>query len=183
VLNSGEAGGESLLRESEAGEEFLMVEGGAGGDGVESPTEHSRILIPVRSLAEWRRLLSEAGRASSLHGIASSPHGIALLLFTAAWCSACKTLLPEVERLSSGLRLQGMLAAIADVDEAEDLAAEVGVTALPTVFIYRAGGVASESAGGAAGGKLGERVGEVRGADVAALRAMLGEVGGWGAEG
>ncbi|CAM9178207.1 unnamed protein product [Choristocarpus tenellus] len=87
---------------------------------------------------------------------AAGPEGLVLLDFGAGWCKNCKRLLPTIERMAS--EHAGKLTVLAvDVDEAEELADEHGVTGVPHFVILRAG----------------EKVGEYRGSTEADLEAAV----------
>ena len=73
----------------------------------------------------------------------------------AVWCSPCKTIAPEVVKLSkkyTSTRFYKL-----DVDEVPDVAQELGVRAMPTFLLF----------------KNGEKVGEVVGANKPALEAAV----------
>ncbi|KAI4230815.1 MAG: hypothetical protein L6R40_007925 [Gallowayella cf. fulva] len=73
----------------------------------------------------------------------------------ATWCAPCKTIAPEIVKLSNShpdARFYKL-----DIDEVPDVAQELGVRAMPTFVIF----------------KDGEKVGEVVGAHVETLRAKV----------
>jgi len=75
--------------------------------------------------------------------------------FYATWCGPCKQIAPFVVKLSEEYKDANFLKV--DVDELSDVAAEVGVHAMPTFMLFRKG----------------EKVGEIVGANPAALKAAV----------
>jgi thioredoxin 1 len=75
--------------------------------------------------------------------------------FTATWCGPCQRIAPAFEKLS--LDFPHVTFVKVDVDENQETAMECGVSAMPTFKAYVAG----------------KEVGIVRGADEAALRALV----------
>lgn len=75
--------------------------------------------------------------------------------FYATWCGPCKQIAPFVEKLSKDYTEATFLKV--DVDELTDVAAEVGVRAMPTFMLFRKG----------------EKIAEVVGANPAALKAAV----------
>jgi thioredoxin 1 len=63
-----------------------------------------------------------------------------LVDFWAEWCGPCKMLGPIVDELATE---QGDAAVIAklDIDDAQEIAAQYGVTAIPTIIIFKGGEV------------------------------------------
>lgn len=61
-----------------------------------------------------------------------------LVDFTAAWCGPCQALAPVLEEISK--EMAGRLSIVkVDVDEAPDAAATYGVTAMPTLVLFKNG--------------------------------------------
>eukprot|EP01117_Protostelium_nocturnum_P005633 TRINITY_DN2033_c0_g1_i1.p1 TRINITY_DN2033_c0_g1~~TRINITY_DN2033_c0_g1_i1.p1 ORF type:complete len:187 (+),score=52.22 TRINITY_DN2033_c0_g1_i1:48-608(+) len=85
-----------------------------------------------------------------------------LVDFSASWCGPCKQLTPRLEKLikESGGRLQ---LAIVDVDESEELASQMQVSAVPTVFGYNQGNVVDSFMGLLDEAKLNEFAGKLIG--------------------
>lgn len=75
--------------------------------------------------------------------------------FYATWCGPCKTVAPVLEDLSK--KYPTVQFRKVDVDEAEDLAIEYGVTAMPTFILF----------------KKSEPLGKVVGANVSAITNAL----------
>jgi len=59
--------------------------------------------------------------------------------FYATWCGPCKVIAPKLESLWKGSdKFKNNIAVYkVDVDEAEDVALELGISAMPTFFFYR----------------------------------------------
>ena len=70
-----------------------------------------------------------------------------VLDFTATWCGPCQRIAPAFEAMAS--EMPDVLFLKCDVDELGELAAELGVTSMPTFLLFRAG----------------ENIGSLRGAD------------------
>jgi len=95
----------------------------------------------VTSMTEFKKFISE--------------DKVTVVDFFATWCGPCKQIAPFVEKLSKEFDKNNFLKV--DVDEVSDVAAEVGVRAMPTFMVFRNG----------------EKVAEVVGANPAALKAAV----------
>ncbi|ORY97940.1 thioredoxine 2 [Syncephalastrum racemosum] len=84
-----------------------------------------------------------------------SSEKLVLVDFYATWCGPCKLIAPKLEKLAEAY--PDVIFAKVDVDEAADIAGEVGVRAMPTFMYYKAG----------------EKVGEVVGANIANIEKEL----------
>ncbi|KAM4710555.1 thioredoxin-like [Discoglossus pictus] len=78
--------------------------------------------------------------------------------FTAVWCGPCQKIKPVFEQLSK--KHSDVVFYKADVDEANDVASECGIRAMPTFQFY----------------KCGKKIGEISGADPAALEKKIQEL-------
>lgn len=93
---------------------------------------------------EWEALLADAGDR------------LIVVDFTATWCGPCQRIAPAYEKLAEAHEDAALFVKI-DVDELGDLAAELGVTSMPTFLFLRDGQV----------------IDTLRGADEEGLRAMI----------
>lgn len=80
---------------------------------------------------------------------------LVIIDFWATWCGPCKVIGPVFEKLEAQYPNIGFFKC--DVDDQEQVAAEVGVKAMPTFMLF----------------KQGEKVGSVVGADPNKLKAAL----------
>ncbi|KAF2651054.1 thioredoxin-like protein [Lophiostoma macrostomum CBS 122681] len=69
--------------------------------------------------------------------------GVTVLEGTAAWCSQCKAIAPEVQRMVQEYQDKGAEVRfyIYDVDETPDIAQELGVRQMPTFSIFKDGDI------------------------------------------
>jgi thioredoxin 1 len=82
--------------------------------------------------------------------------------FYATWCPPCKQIAPIYNQLSTTHSSPGKLAFVkVNVDEQRELAAQYGVTAMPTFLVF----------------KDGQKIDEIRGADVRRLKSVVEGVG------
>lgn len=72
---------------------------------------------------------------AELDQILSSFGGVVLVDFFATWCGPCKMLSPVLEELAEDFAGKELRIIKIDIDEAGELAAEYGITSVPTVFI------------------------------------------------
>jgi thioredoxin len=58
--------------------------------------------------------------------------------FWATWCGPCKAMNPAIESLAK--ELEGKLKVVKlNIDEAQEKAGELGITAVPTLMLFKAG--------------------------------------------
>ncbi|KAF1990600.1 thioredoxin 1 [Aulographum hederae CBS 113979] len=97
-----------------------------------------------------------------------STHTYVLLDFTATWCGPCKSISPIFAQLAKSYSVPSLLAfAKVDVDAAQDIARQYGVSAMPTFMAFKEGKLVAVN---------GKR--EIRGADVRSLTAAAEKLGG-----
>lgn len=77
---------------------------------------------------------------------ATIKEGITLVDFWAPWCGPCMMQGPIVERVAEKVGDTAKVAKV-NVDEAQRAAAELGVRAIPTVFVFKDGKVAEQFVG------------------------------------
>lgn len=66
--------------------------------------------------------------------------------FWATWCPPCKRIAPFVEELADDFAGRAKVVKI-DVDEAADVAAQFGITSVPTLMVFKGGKKVEEVAG------------------------------------
>lgn len=99
-----------------------------GGDGAEPPKPAEKLIA-----AEAMHVVKESSEVAKL----SEASKLVVLDFGAAWCKNCSKLRPFCESLA--LRMGEVAFASVDIDEAEELVEEYGVTAVPH-FVMLTGG-------------------------------------------
>ena len=67
-----------------------------------------------------------------------------VLYFTAAWCGPCKMFKPVVEQVSAET---GVSINYIDVDQQADLAAQYGISSVPTILVENGGSVVYRNSG------------------------------------
>ncbi|MDR3209469.1 MAG: thioredoxin [Oscillospiraceae bacterium] len=72
--------------------------------------------------------------------------GATLVDFWASWCGPCKLVAPVIEELSEQYADRVTVAKV-DVDANESVAASYGITAIPTVILFRDGEEAARFVG------------------------------------
>ncbi|RSL84438.1 hypothetical protein BHE90_002799 [Fusarium euwallaceae] len=80
----------------------------------------------IKTTAEFKELISTTDKA-------------VLVDCFATWCGPCKAISPILSKLSDQPDLQSVEFVKFDVDELPDLAAALGVRAMPTFFVFKDG--------------------------------------------
>ncbi|MEL3905956.1 MAG: thioredoxin [Treponema sp.] len=70
----------------------------------------------------------------------------ALVDFWAPWCGPCKMLGPVFEEAEKEIGTKAVVAKV-NVDEQQDLAAQFGITSIPTIVVFKNGKETSRSLG------------------------------------
>ena len=86
----------------------------------------------VKTLSELKKILEE--------------HKLVVLKFSADWCGPCKRIQGEMEKLAHANRGKIAFCHI-DVDEAQEIAAEYNISAMPTLKFIKEFKVVSEVVG------------------------------------
>ncbi len=72
--------------------------------------------------------------------------GVCLVDFWAEWCPPCRMVAPTVEELASEYEGKAKVAKL-DTDANRDTAAKFGITAIPTLIVFKGGEVAKRFTG------------------------------------
>ncbi len=99
--------------------------------------------------------------------------GIVLIDFWAAWCGPCRQFAPVFERVSE--RNTDAVFAKVDTEAEPELAQMYGITAIPTLVVYRDGIPVFGQPGAMREGDLEDVLRQVRDLDMAAVREQYDE--------
>lgn len=76
---------------------------------------------------------------------AKTASGTTVVDFTASWCGPCKAIAPFFEEMAT--KYTSVQLVKVDVDEVDQAAAEAGVSAMPSFFVYKEGKVVDQMVG------------------------------------
>lgn len=88
--------------------------------------------------------------------LAVARSGPVLVMFTAVWCPACKRSAEEAQYLAD--RLHPVPVMIAEIDDAQDAALAARLEGVPSLVLYRDGGLAGVKLGHYSAGQMNEWV-------------------------
>ncbi len=98
---------------------------------------------------------------------------IVLIDFWADWCGPCKRFAPVYEKASE--EHGDIVFAKVDTEAEQELAAQAGITAIPTLMAFREGVLVFSQAGALPGPQLEQLIDQVKGLDMDEVRAKVAE--------
>jgi len=98
---------------------------------------------------------------------------IVLIDFWADWCGPCKRFAPIYEKASE--ENADIVFAKVDTEAEQELAAQAGITAIPTLMAFREGVLVFSQAGALPGPQLEKLIEQVKGLDMDEVRAKVAE--------
>ncbi len=98
---------------------------------------------------------------------------IVLIDFWADWCGPCKSFAPVYEKASE--KHEDIVFAKVDTEAEQQLAAQAGITAIPTLMAFREGVLVFSQAGALPGPQLEQLIDQVRGLDMDEVREKVAE--------
>src|SRR5690625_272266 len=100
-------------------------------------------------------------------------HDIVLIDFWADWCGPCKSFAPVYEKSSE--QHEDIVFAKVDTEAEQELAAQAGITAIPTLMAFREGVLVFSQAGALPGPQLEQLIGQVKDLDMDEVRTKVAE--------
>ena len=98
---------------------------------------------------------------------------IVLVDFWAEWCGPCKNFAPVYEKASE--QHEDIFFAKVDTEAEQQLAAQAGITAIPTLMAFREGVLVFSQAGALPGPALEQLITQVKDLDMDEVRAKVAE--------
>jgi len=98
---------------------------------------------------------------------------IVLIDFWAEWCGPCKRFAPIYEKASE--ENTDIVFAKVDTEAEQELAAQAGITAIPTLMAFREGVLVFSQAGALPGPQLEKLIEQVKGLDMDEVRTKVAE--------
>lgn len=86
--------------------------------------------------------------------------GVILVNISSSWCAPCKALAPILEQIAIDFQSENLNVSInkMDIDTNRDKAVELGVTSIPTIFVYKDGSIVDRHVGMIQKNKLKEMI-------------------------